>query len=170
MFWSYFKVLVFVNYQDICVQFLHIILRYLHFFLVFNTLDWDVTCKWCWGKTIHVTIKFSELLNSKALQWRHNEHDGVSNRQRLDCIPNRFFRRRSQKTLKLRVTGLCEGNSPVTGEFPEQMASNAENDSILWHHDGVKGYKLHQMLGHISVTKMLNCRKYRHTHEENSAK
>ena len=31
------------------------------------------------------------------------------------------------ETSKLRVTGLCEGNSPVTGEFPAQMASNAEN-------------------------------------------
>ena len=36
------------------------------------------------------------------------------------------FRRRSKKTPKLRVNGLCEGNSPVTGEFPSQMASNAE--------------------------------------------
>ena len=27
---------------------------------------------------------------------------------------------------KLRVTGLCAGNSPVTGELPAQMASNAE--------------------------------------------
>ena len=37
---------------------------------------------------------------------------------------------------KLRVTGLCAGNSPVTGEFPAQMASNAENVSIWWrHHD-----------------------------------
>ena len=31
---------------------------------------------------------------------------------------------------KLRVTGLCEGNSPVTGDFPAQRASNAENVSI----------------------------------------
>ena len=31
-----------------------------------------------------------------------------------------------RKTLKLRVTGLCAGNSPGTGEFPAQMASNAE--------------------------------------------
>ena len=31
-----------------------------------------------------------------------------------------------KKTSKLRVTGLCEGNSPVTGEFPSQMASNAK--------------------------------------------
>ena len=33
---------------------------------------------------------------------------------------------------KLCVTGLCEGNSPVTGEFPAQRASNAENISIWW--------------------------------------
>ena len=52
------------------------------------------------------------------LQWRHNECDGVSNHRRLDCLLNRLFRRRSKKTSKLRVTGLCEGNSPLTGEFP----------------------------------------------------
>ena len=40
------------------------------------------------------------------------------------------------KTAKLRVTGLCEGNSPVTGEFPAQRAGNAENVPIWWrHHD-----------------------------------
>ena len=43
-----------------------------------------------------------------------------------------------QRKSKLRVTGLCEGNSPVTGEFPAQKASNAENISIWWrHHDDV---------------------------------
>ena len=42
---------------------------------------------------------------------------------------------------KLRVTGLCEGNSPGTGEFPAQMASNAENVSIWWrHHENVAQY------------------------------
>ena len=40
-----------------------------------------------------------------------------------------------KKTSKLRVTGLCAGKSPVTDEFPAQMASNAENVSIwLRHH------------------------------------
>ena len=34
------------------------------------------------------------------------------------------------KTSKLRITGLWEGNSPVTDEFPAQRASNAENASI----------------------------------------
>ena len=43
-------------------------------------------------------------------------------------------RRRSKKTLKVRVTGLYEGNSSVTGEFHAQMASNAENVSIWWRH------------------------------------
>ena len=37
---------------------------------------------------------------------------------------------------KLHVTGLCAGNSPVTGKFPAQRASNAEDVSIWWrHHD-----------------------------------
>ena len=47
-----------------------------------------------------------------------------------------FFRRISKKTSKLRVTGLCAGNSSVTGEFPAQMVSNAENLSIWWRHHG----------------------------------
>ena len=64
-------------------------------------------------------------------QWRHNGGDGVSNHRRLDCLPNRLFRRRSKKTSKPRVTGLCEGNSPVTGEFPAQSASNTEKSFHL---------------------------------------
>ena len=69
-----------------------------------------------------------------SLQWRHNERDGVSNHQLHDCLLNRLFRRRSKKTSNLRVSGLCMGNSPVTGEFPAQMASYAENVSIWWRH------------------------------------
>ena len=51
------------------------------------------------------------------LQWRHKERDGVSNHKLPDCLLNCLFRRRSKKTPKLRVPGLCAGNSPVTGEF-----------------------------------------------------
>ena len=69
-----------------------------------------------------------------SLQWRHNGRDGVSNHQSHHCLLNRLFRRRSKKTSKLRVTGLCAKNSPVTGEFPAQKASNAENVSIWWRH------------------------------------
>ena len=46
-----------------------------------------------------------------TLQWRHNGRDGASNHQLHYCLLNRLFRRRSKKTSKLRVTGLCV-NSP----------------------------------------------------------
>ena len=45
-------------------------------------------------------------------RWRHDGRDSVSNHQPHDCLLNRLFRRRSKKTSKLRVTGLCAGNSP----------------------------------------------------------
>ena len=84
------------------------------------------------------TLKRPCCLSSLSLQWRHNGRDSVWNHQPYDCLLNRLFRRRSKKTSKLRVTGLCAGNWPGTGEFPAQMASNAENVSIWWcHHDQV---------------------------------
>ena len=52
-----------------------------------------------------------------------------------------YSRRRSKKASKLRVTSLWEGNSPVTGEFPAQKASNAENVSIWWRHHGIYIYR-----------------------------
>ena len=75
-----------------------------------------------------------DLCLNKSLQWHHNGHNSGSNHQPQDCLLNRLFRRRSKKTLKLRVTGLYVGNSPGTGEVPAQMASNAEKVSIWWHH------------------------------------
>ena len=72
-----------------------------------------------------------------ALQWRHNGRDSVSNHQPHHCLLNGLFRRRSKKTSKLRVIGLCARNSPVTGEFPAQMASNVENVFIWWRHHGM---------------------------------
>ena len=48
----------------------------------------------------------------RALHWHHNDHDGVSNHQLHGCLLNCLFRCRSKKTSKLRITGLCEGNSP----------------------------------------------------------
>ena len=67
-----------------------------------------------------------------TLLWRHNGRDGVSNRQPYDCLLNRLFKVEIKETSTLRVTGLCEGNSPVTVEFSAQRASNAENGSIWW--------------------------------------
>ena len=74
----------------------------------------------------------------RPLLWRHNGRDCVSNQPR-DCLLNRLFRRRSKQTSKLCVTGLCAGNSPGTGEFTAQMASNAENVSIWWRHHALSG-------------------------------
>ena len=83
--------------------------------------------------------EISRLPGDNQLQWRHNGHDCVSNHQPHDCLLNRLFGRKSTKTSKLRVTGLCAGNSPETGEFPTQMASNAENFSIWWRHHAHNG-------------------------------
>ena len=56
----------------------------------------------------------------KSLWWRHNDHDSVSNHQPHECLLNRLFRRRSKKTSKLRVTGLCVGNSPGPVNSPHK--------------------------------------------------
>ena len=69
-----------------------------------------------------------------SLLYRYDKPDGVSNHQPYECLLNRSSRRRSKKTPKPRVIGLCEGNSLVTSEFPAQRASNAENYSIWWRH------------------------------------
>ena len=90
----------------------------------------------CEGNSLVVVELPSQRVNNAktSLQWRHNGHDGISNHQPHSRLLNRLFRRRSKKTSKLRVTGLCAGNSPVTGDFPAQRASNAENVSIWWRH------------------------------------
>ena len=72
-----------------------------------------------------------------VLQWRYNEHDGVWDHQPHDCLLNRFVGPRAKKIPKTYVTSLCVGKSPVTGEFPTQKASNAENVSIWWRHHGI---------------------------------
>ena len=66
------------------------------------------------------------------LQRCHNESNGISNHWCNECLLNHLFRHRSKKISKIWVTGLCEGISPVTVEFPTHRASNAENVSIWW--------------------------------------
>ena len=55
-----------------------------------------------------------------SLQWRHNDHNDVSNHQPRGRLLNRLFRRRSKKTSKLRVTGLYAGNSPGPVNAPHK--------------------------------------------------
>ena len=62
-----------------------------------------------WNITFDIHQNFLHVL---TLHWRHDDHDGVSNHQPHGCLLNRLFRSRSKKTSKLRVTGLCVGNSP----------------------------------------------------------
>ena len=85
---------------------------------------------WYWS-VMHCFVKKESP--SMSLLWCHNEHDGVSTACLLSCL----FRWRSKKTSKFRITGLCEGNSLVTGEFPTQRASNAESVSIWRRHCGI---------------------------------
>ena len=63
---------------------------------------------------------YSGSIQNCSLQWRHNDHDSVSNHQPHGCLLNRLFRRRSKYTSKLRVTGLCVGNSPGPVNSPHK--------------------------------------------------
>ena len=69
------------------------------------------------------TVDNGRHISNVALQWRHDEHDSVSNHRRLDCLLHHMFRRRSKKTSKCRVTGFCEGNPSVTGGFDLMTSS-----------------------------------------------
>ena len=121
--------------------------------VLYPSLIADNHCKWAWANWIAIEYGMAGIIYACillmpyyiarfgrlfciTLLWRHNGRDGVSNHQPHDCLLNRLFMHRSKKTSKLRVTGLCVGNSPVTGKFPAQMASNAENVSIWWRHHG----------------------------------
>ena len=99
---------------------------------------WRDTCKhlykFLWRKCYLLLMMIN--ISYRPLLWRHNGCDGVSNHQPRDCLLNHSFMCRSTIKQKLRVTGLCAGDSPVTGEFPAQMASNAENAPIWWRHLG----------------------------------
>ena len=89
------------------------------------------------------------LIVSISLKCQYNKHDAVSNHRLFDCLLNCLFRCRSKKTSKLHVTGLCEGNPPMTGGFPPQRASNAGKASIWWCHRILQNY--HSGTGTITI-------------------
>ena len=98
----------------------------------FNCVTYSVSSSGVLSTHIEASTKWWYF--GDTLQWRHSDCHGVSNHQRLGCLLNRLFRCRSNKTSELHITGLCEGNPPVTGGFPSQRASNVENVSIWWRH------------------------------------
>ena len=77
-----------------------------------------------------------------------------TNHQPHDCLFTCLFQRISKETSKLRVTGLCAGNSPGTGEFPAQMTSNAENVSIWWGHHV---FPFDNIIMNLNQTKVAQC-------------
>ena len=95
-----------------------------------------------------------------SLHWRHNDQDGVSNHQPHVCLLNRLFRRRPKKTSKLRVTGLCVGNSPgprtkgqLRGKCFHLMTSSWFTETV-W----CSCWKYYGLMTHIYVCKFgLDC-------------
>ena len=79
--------------------------------------DWCIVCD-TWVRSESVDVPISDF--PLTLRWRRNGRDSVSNHQPHSCLLNRLFRRRSKKTSKLRVTGLCVGNSPGPENSPHK--------------------------------------------------
>ena len=67
-----------------------------------------------------ISSKYTSVTISSTLQWRHNDHNGIWNHQHHGCLLNRLLGHRSKKTSKLRVTGLCAGNSPGPVNSPHK--------------------------------------------------
>ena len=101
----------------------------------FFSPDWD-RARNIWVKRTVLYQRLRKIIANErsqySWQWRHNERDGVSNHQPHDYLLNRLFMRRSKKTSKLRVTGICEGlprwpvKSPHKGPVTRKM--------FLFHH------------------------------------
>ena len=73
--------------------------------------------------------------------WRHcNDCAGLAQMTKLfSCMELNFTIRcqyhiREHYIMGSMASEISAGNSPVNGEFPAQMASNAENVSIWWRH------------------------------------
>ena len=61
-----------------------------------------------WGTHFFEALTNAQTFIDWPLLWRHNGSDDFSDHQPHDCLLNRSFRRRSKKTSKIRVTGLCD--------------------------------------------------------------
>ena len=76
----------------------------------------QIVLRWYWHDSLFVKVDM-------CINWRLNEPDVFSSHWHFDLLPNRLIGHRPKKISKLRVNGLCEGNSPVTG----CMTSSQEN-------------------------------------------
>ena len=99
---------------------------------------WDTfqfkDCLSRYGNSYH--IENTDVYNGNSvvpLQWHHNERDSVSNHRRRDCLLGHKSKK-IKENIEAPRHWPCEGNSPVTSEFPKRRASNAEIVSIWWRH------------------------------------
>ena len=99
-------------------------------------LDTDVII----GSHVEPTTKAKYVFNLNYAVWHYNDViTGAMAYQissHTSVYSTVFSGADKKKTPTLCVTGLCEVNSPVTGEFPTQRVSNAEKVSIWWRHHG----------------------------------
>ena len=94
---------------------------------------------------------------SRSLQWRHNDHGGVSNYQPHGCLHNRLFRRISKKHQSSASLAFCTGNSlepvnsphkgPVTRKmFPFDDVIMIKDSREMWVIYETKMYMLGRLI------------------------
>ena len=98
-------------------------------------------------------------ISTFPLRWRQNGRDSVSNHQPRHCLLSLLFGRRSKKTSKLRVTGLCVGNSPgpvnsphngqLRGKCFHLMTSSCSEEKLVAH--SIRMRSLRKMENKIQV-------------------
>ena len=90
----------------------------------------------CWGGDICCCERQSILVNLVlGYSWNHY-NDVIMSKiaSQITSLTQLITQLFIQARIKQNITGLCVGTSPGTGEFPTEMASNAENVSIWWRH------------------------------------
>ena len=95
-----------------------------------------------WYDTLETSGHYSDVITSAIV----SQTTGVSIVYSTVC-----WSANQRKISKLRVTGLCEGNSPITGKFPSQRASNVENVSIWRRHRDLANYGIVTPYGDIDL-------------------
>ena len=112
----------------------------------------EIFTKFVFNSNFHTALclvwnQIYQRYNSFPLHFKMSHYgDIIMGRWRLKSPATRFFTQpfiqaQIKETSKLRVTALCEGNSPVTGEFLTQSASNAENVSIWWRYHVLQRFR-----------------------------
>ena len=103
---------------------------------IFHTIYARLCSALCCYGNIMISFHYSDVMMGTM----------ASQITRLTVVYSTVYSGRSKKISKLCVTGIWAGNSPVTGEFPAQRSSNAENVSLWWCHHAVKHVKLKKKL------------------------